>query len=344
MISNNYVKIDEEGFALFGETRVTDQEIGQEILKNIRFAENGAFVTNIGSDGDYLVESFDAPLVAQSASHTGDQWTADFPYGYSHTFKLSELSIDEWDRFHGLVGPLQIPFVFSRKAQAQFFDGVDELTDDGIQMGESFYRLPNYLIDQKDVQDSTYWSHIYQTEDPKWELNRPSPVLVEMLPKLRLPRQRVLILGSGSGNDAALFAQAGHLVTAVDFSSEAIEQAKKKYGHLQIQWVCADVFNLPIQMNGGFDLIFEHTCFCAVNPALRNKLIGVWKRLLADNGHLFAVLFTMEKKMGPPFGGTEWEYRERLKKHFQFIYWGRWRQSIQGRDGKELFIYAKKTS
>jgi hypothetical protein len=50
----------------------------------------------------------------------------------------------------------------------------------------------------------------------------------------------------------------------------------------------------------------------------------------------------MDNMQGPPFGGTEWELRERLKKYFHFIFWGRSHESIQRRDGKELTVYAQK--
>ena len=54
------------------------------------------------------------------------------------------------------------------------------------------------------------------------------------------------------------------------------------------------------------------------------------------------VFFAMDKMQGPPFGGTEWELRERIKKHFHFIFWGRSHESIERRDGKEFVVYAQK--
>jgi hypothetical protein len=50
----------------------------------------------------------------------------------------------------------------------------------------------------------------------------------------------------------------------------------------------------------------------------------------------------MERRTHPPFGGTEWELRQRLKKYFHFIFWGRWQNSIDRRNGKEVLVYAQK--
>jgi hypothetical protein len=52
----------------------------------------------------------------------------------------------------------------------------------------------------------------------------------------------------------------------------------------------------------------------------------------------------MYKKQGPPYGGSEWELRQRLKDSFQFVFWGRWQKSLPKRQGKELFVYAQKKS
>lgn len=50
------------------------------------------------------------------------------------------------------------------------------------------------------------------------------------LPSLRAMEARtVLELGCGSGNDAARLAREGFIVTALDFSAEAIEQARAKF-------------------------------------------------------------------------------------------------------------------
>lgn len=337
----HFLKIDEEGFPLFGELRVTEEEVGREILSHISFAENNAVQTHYAGQ-TALVEAFDEPYVAQLIHKKNKQWFIDLPYGLSLEINPQAFTLDEWDRFHGLTVK-NIPFVLSRKAQAEFFQLLDEYDDDSITIEGKRIQVPHWLQSSVPVGTEKFWSHIYQTETPGWEMNQATPVLTEMLPQLKIPRSRVLVLGCGSGNDAAYFAQNGHIVTAVDISPEALSRAQEKYGHIaNLKFIQQDIFNLGPEWSEKFDIVFEHTCFCAIDPLRRNDLVKLWKRVLVRGGFLMGIFFTMEKRGQPPFGASEWEIRERLKKDFQFMYWNRWRKSIDRRNGKELFVYALK--
>lgn len=341
MLPDKYIAIDEEGYPLFGDVRVTDEKVGSELLRNMKFAENGALETTLQGTSAF-VEAFDEPYVAAQVLKIPAGWRILLPYGLELPFELKSLTLDEWDRFHGMTLN-GIPFVLSRKAQAEFFNLVDEFDDESVTVDDEIYELPTWLPDTREVKEEKFWSHIYQTETPGWEMNDAHPALKDMLPRLKLPKQRILVLGCGSGNDAAYFAEHGHVVTAVDISPEALSRAKEKYGkYTNITWIQSDLFKLGHEHDGTYDLIFEHTCYCAINPAQRTELVTLWRRLLAPGGFLLGVFFAMSKRNGPPFGGSEWELRERLKKYFQFVFWGRWHQSIDRRNGKELLVYAQK--
>lgn len=338
-----YVAIDEEGYPLLGELRVTDREIGLEILQNLKRNKNGSFKTTIHGE-TYFVENFDDPLIVQSIEKKSDGWLVQFPYGDTAKLDFDSLAVDEWDRFHGRTEQ-EIPFVFSRKAQAMLFNAVDSFDDDSLTVDGRTHELNPWLQAEDPLSEAKFWSKLYLDSETGWELNRPAPALVDMFPRMKWPKSRILVLGAGSGNDAAFFAEHGHLVTAVDISEEALKRAKEKYGHLDnIQWVKTDLFKLPTDFEDRFDIVFEHTCYCAIDPAQRNELVKTWLRCLTHKGHLFGIFFVNDKQIGPPFGGSEWEVRERLRKHFDFRFWGRWRQSPEGRHGMELFVFAEKKS
>lgn len=341
-LSDQFLAIDEEGFPLSGELRIKDEALGVQILSSLAYAENGAFVCTI-QDRQVLVEAFDEPYVARNIQLVGlGQIEILLPYQIKKVAKLSTLTVDEWDRFHGLTLE-KIPFVLSKSAQSELFQKASDYDDESFTIDGTRYETSPWLSAHKDVQDSAFWSNIYRTESPGWEMNRPAPALEEMLPRIKLPKSRVLVLGCGSGNDAAFFASHGHVVTAVDFSEEAISRAKEKYGHLKdLEFIQKDVFKIGHEWNESFDLVFEHTCYCAIDPAKRNDLIRLWKRLLVPGGQLMGVFFAMERRSAPPFGGTEWELRERLRKSFQFLFWSRWKKSTDRRAGKELFVLAVK--
>lgn len=340
-LPHKFISIDEEGYPLFGELRVQDAEVGREILENLFVHEANSLVTLLRGE-KYIVEAFDEPYVAQMFRIHSGKCFVDLNYGLSFEFDPKNFSVDEWDRFHGYAN--KVPFVLSRKAQAELFRLCDEFDDESIHLLGQRYLINPYWQEQSNVHKEEFWSLIYKTEvTPGWDLGSAHPALADMLPRLKMAKSRVIVLGCGAGHDAAAFAQAGHIVTAVDHSPEAIARAKKLYSHFEnITWLTEDVFQLPPQMMNSFDVVFEHTCYCAIDPSLRNKLVQQWRKLLTSGGFFMGVLFAMEKRSGPPFGGTEWEFRERLKKDFQFLFWGRWRQSPASRHGKELFVYARK--
>lgn len=337
-----FQKIDEDGYLINDEgLRLDDEAFGFEFLNSLSLTDGFQTRSNY-KNLDIVVEAFNAPLVIRHLSFDGRKLLLKAPYGFEAPADLSTLSIDSWDRFHGLTQK-GLPFVFSRQAQVEFFDLLESFDDDSVTIGGHRILTPDYYIAKKEVRGANFWSDIYRTEEPGWDLNEPAPFLKDVLPQLKLNRQRVLVLGCGKGHDAAFLAQQGHIVTAIDFSSEAINGAHEKYGHISgLEFLQADVFQLPQNQFGPFDLIVEHTCFCAVDPQLRNDLVQVWKKQLVEGGHFLGAFYVMSKRVGPPYGGSEWEIRERLKSHFDFRFWTRWRHSLPRRLGKELVVYAQK--
>ncbi|MCM2280481.1 MAG: TPMT family class I SAM-dependent methyltransferase [Bdellovibrionaceae bacterium] len=342
-MSERYIQIDEEGYFHFDGTRVTDEDYGAELFRHLRADGTGRCQCQI--DGvDAWVEAFDEPLVARNVESHDGLWEMILPYGQSETFRLETLTLDEWDRFHG-HSDRGLPFVLSRGAQAEFFQLLSDYDDETITADGKTYSIPSWLNPEPGTRQSAFWDKIYQTEDPGWELNQPHPALPAFFAKLKLARSRILVLGAGSGNDAAFFASQGHIVTAVDFSAEAISRAQAKYGSLaDLKFMQADAFQLPDSMYGQFDLVFEHTFYCAVDPIRRNDIIKLWRRLLVDRGHLLGIFFVYDKPKGPPFGGSEWELRKRLQNAFNPLYWMRVKNSPPKRLAREALIYAQKSS
>lgn len=341
------IGIDEEGAIQLNGLRVEDDEIGQELLSNIQRLEKDRFITTWDGE-NVLVEPFDEPLVVKHVSREGDQFKALGPYGFERGFSLESLCLDEWDRFHGLTDgetePVdrRISFVFSRQAQMEFFDIVDEFDDESVTVGDERFDIPPFFIENPAMVKSAFWDGLYNAETaPGWELGEPARALIDVLPQLKLNKSRILVLGCGSGQDAAHLAGLGHIVTAVDFSTEAITRAKRDFGSVpNLEFLQQDVFNLKI--TGPFDVIFEHTLYPAIPPARRAELVALWRKLLVPRGHLLGIFLVMSKRSGPPFGASEWELRERLKKGYRFLYWTRWKNSLPRREGRELVIYAQK--
>ena len=341
---DRYITIDDEGYFSFDGIKVEDEAYGRDLLSNIRVLERNRLVTSLKGQNSW-VEAFDAPFMAKHvAFKDGKTAIIVLPYNTKAEFTFNNLSVDEWDRFHG-VTTKGIPFVFTRQGQVEFFELLDSFDDDSITVKGQQYPTEPWIKANPEVTQDGFWTNIYKNEEPGWEMHGVNPALPEILPQLKLSRAKILVLGCGSGHDAAFLAEAGHVVTAVDFSQEAINRATELYGKLEnLSLVKADAFKLPDNWTARFDLILEHTCYCAISPDRRNDLVKVWRRVLTPQGRLLGIFFVTDKRDGPAFGGSEWEVRERLRKNFSFMYWTRWRRSVENRKGLELVVFAQKTS
>lgn len=365
-----YLQIDELGNVLSLGQPIQDEDVLEEFFQSLKYLENNTLVSLFHGE-PCIVEAFDEPLIAldieveeQLNSHneisdkndkTDNSDTIDtidkndifkiyIQNEFSFEFSLKSLSLDEWDRFHGYTTE-NIPFVLTAKAQDAFFNLLDEFSDTSITWKNIEYQVPNYWSEHTDISRESFWSKLYQDNEFHWDLGTPTPGLTDHYASLKLPVSRIAVLGGGAGHDAAFLADKGHHVTLIDISPEAIQRAHALYGHIKnIQFVIADAFQLPLQYNASFDLIFEHTFYCAVDPQRRNELVKVWQRLLHETGQILGVFFIMEKRNGPPFGGSEWELKSRLQKNWRLLKWTRFKNSTKNRWGKELFVLAQKKS
>lgn len=336
------LKIDRDGLVLFENQTIEDKELAKEFLDQLFYDDQGLLRTFW--DKEVLaVQVFDQPLLATEivASKDESPWKLKGRYGFEVPFHFQELKVDDWDRFLGrtLSG---IPFVMSPKAQNQFFELVDSFDDDGFCLNGIRYEMPYWLNTSHQNLENRFWANHYEEQKWPWDLDGPHPALEPTLAQLKLNKLRVLVLGCGRGHDAAYLSSKGHIVTAVDFEPQAIEEAKRLYPKASVHWVVKDLFSISVDWFDRFDLIFEHTCYCAIDPQRRGDLVKLWSKLLITRGHLLGVFFAMDKETGPPFGGSEWEIYKRIKPFFEPRYWTRWEHSLGRRQEKELVVFAEK--
>jgi SAM-dependent methyltransferase len=332
--------IDEHGRLLSGEERIGDIAFIKEFYDKLTLDPQFKLLSQIKNQ-EYLVEAFDAPFVILDLKFSGKQVIGINTDGIELTLDLNSCYFDEWDRMNGL-SQTSIPWVLSRTAQEKMFSHFDEFDDDSFTIGgKSIPVVPEYNLESP-VEKAHFWNLCYSESRTGWDLHSPHPALVDMLPRLKLPKSRVLVLGCGAGHDAAYLAKEGHLVTAVDFSKEALQRAKDLYGNLGIEFLELDVFNLPPKFTKSFDFVLEHTLYCAISPTLRRDLVQVWNRCLVSGGYFMGIFFSMEKRVGPPYGAREWAIREHLKRSYHILFWGRLANSPGWREGLELFTMGQK--
>lgn len=125
-------------------------------------------------------------------------------------------------------------------------------------------------------------------------------------------------------------------VTVIDLAPAVTEKLKKQTESYQshITIITGDFFEL----NGQYDLILEQTFFCAIDPVLREHYVTKMSELLKPKGKLVGVLFNRSFEGGPPFGGSEAEYRALFASTFHQIHIEPCYNSISPRSGSELFV------
>lgn len=308
-MSDRYIVIDEEGYFAFDGRRVDDEALGRTLLENLKIDSHRRLLTNY-QGAESFVEAFDAPLLGRHTRLVDDaNGEIDLVYQTKARFAFKDLTLDEWDRFHGYT-ERGVPFVFSRQGQVEFFDLLDSFDDDSITIRGKNFAVPAWASPELEPVDEE------------------SPILNDVLPQLKLSRSRVLVLNSGQADNAAAIARAGHFVTAVENDPALVKAAQEKYGALDnLRLVRTDLTHLPENWNGEFDLVF------ADNSVPDKTTVKLWRRVLQPTGNLLGI-----------FPAAEWAIRERLRNNFQALYWTRWRRSIEARKSRELVVYARKSS
>jgi SAM-dependent methyltransferase len=101
------------------------------------------------------------------------------------------------------------------------------------------------------------YEFIYRYEIPAWDLG-PRRELVDLVENGRIQPSRVIILGSGTANNAIFLAQKGFDVTGVDYAKNAIELGNKRAqkAGVQINFLQDDLTNL-LHVKGTFDLLVD---------------------------------------------------------------------------------------
>jgi methyl halide transferase len=131
-----------------------------------------------------------------------------------------------------------------------------------------------------------------------------------------LPRGTVLVPGCGTGHDVRAFAAAGFEATGLDIAPSAVERARSlTAAGTRAEFRLGNFLDDPPVTP--FDWVFEHTCFCAINPARRGDYVAAVARWLRPGGHYLAVNYLIPDTDGPPFGTTREELLARFSPRFE---------------------------
>jgi SAM-dependent methyltransferase len=185
--------------------------------------------------------------------------------------------------------------------------------------------------------DPRFWREHYARSRQGWELGRAAPPLERWFDEDSPRGRRTLVLGCGRGHEARLLAARGATVTAVDFVGEALAEARQLAAAegLAIDFRERDLFDLPRDPER-YDLVVEHCCYCAIDPARRADYVEVVANLLIDGGELVALFWAHGRPGGPPFSVDGEEIERLFTRRFVLTEMTVPADSVERRRGQEL--------
>lgn len=190
--------------------------------------------------------------------------------------------------------------------------------------------------------DQHYWEKRYQNNNTGWDVGYPVTPIKDYIDQLNNKNLKILIPGAGNGYEASyLFDHNFKNIHILDIAKPPLDTFKSKHPNFPKSHILHQNF---FEVENTYDLIIEHTFFCALQPKLREEYVKQMHKLLTPKGKLVGLLFDfVEEKSEPPFGGSYGEYLSLFKHYFEINKLEKSYNSIQPRAEKELFfIFTKK--
>ncbi|MBA2953722.1 methyltransferase domain-containing protein [Nocardioides sp. MAH-18] len=141
---------------------------------------------------------------------------------------------------------------------------------------------------------------------PPWDYGAPRPQLVEWAEARGLAGggREALVVGCGYGADAEFLAMLGFRTTGFDFAPTAIEAARRSHPATEVDYLVADVLDLPRAWRGRFDLVVESLTVQSMPPEQHAVAAHDIAGLVAPGGTLLVLATTREEGVevtGPPW-------------------------------------------
>lgn len=193
------------------------------------------------------------------------------------------------------------------------------------------------------------WDGLYREQTTPWDKGAPAPPLLEWLDSH--PGEcagRILVPGCGLGHDVRALATLEDVsdVVGLDLSQTAVDQADSFPKVGRERFIAGDLFALDPDQVGTYDWVWEHTCFCAIDPSMREDYVRAVHGALKPGGHLLGVFYLdpyddeHQPGGGPPHGCSLEELSERFEQSGRFLIEESFvpTRSYPGREGLERLV------
>ena len=184
----------------------------------------------------------------------------------------------------------------------------------------------------------TDWEDHYRRGETPWDKGEASRGLVEFLENDAFGG-RVLVPGCGVGHDVRALAATAAEVVGIDIAPSGIAAARAFPARGSERYEVADLFDLPANLRGCFDGVWEHTCFCAINPSQRPAYVAAVAGALRPGGELLAIFYldpgNDSPDEGPPFEVSLGELDRLFSTRFELLREWLPNRSYPSREGRE---------
>lgn len=185
------------------------------------------------------------------------------------------------------------------------------------------------------------WSEAWEEGRTPWDAGAEAPALVELIDNGHLGGSRALVPGCGSGYDALALARVFDEVVGLDLAAGAIDRmetlrAERGVEADRVRGIKADFFEF--EPEEPFDLIYDYTFLCAIEPERRQEWARRMDELLAEDGEIVTLIFPVVDKPadeGPPYAMSPELVQELLTREFRAVELSEVEESNEGREGME---------
>lgn len=139
-----------------------------------------------------------------------------------------------------------------------------------------------------------------------WDTGKPNALLVDWAER-RAPHAdggRALVVGCGFGRDAEHVAGLGFRTTAFDVSPSAVRAARERFPGSAVDYVVADLLDLPAEWRGAFDLVIESITVQSMPLSVRAEAIAAVAGTVGPGGRLLVISGIREE--GEQVEGPPW--------------------------------------
>lgn len=193
------------------------------------------------------------------------------------------------------------------------------------------------------------WNERYLEKNTPWDKGAPAPPLVDALKSNPEYFQGgvVLVPGCGRGHDCLALSKAGYQAIGLDISPAALDDARALDPRSLVDYQIKDFLVAEKEDFPEIKAIFEHTCFCAINPAQRVAYRDACVQLIPKGGYWIAIIFLTPREeddpaIGPPFQSKVEDVKALFSPHFVLLESYVPKNVYNGRQGKELVMVWKR--